>query len=136
MYKFVEFPLSLDGSKVEYPDNIELFSAVFISDGMVHAKYTGNLDLEQSSIYLSSFKNAASSKIKSAAYLLIEQINGAGGWRNQRAQDAAAMGDSSEMESLIQRRQAIRDWSNAAETALNEMTCEHLENYEPELPVI
>lgn len=132
MYKYVQFPLVKDDCLIIYPDDVNLFANVIIDGDIVHAVYSGEKEFAESAKFREDFTARAVSAIKIEAFRQIELINGEQGWRSQRASDAAAMGDNSELQYLIAKRKAVRDWSNAEETALAGMAIDALAQYVPE----
>jgi hypothetical protein len=135
MSKFVTFPLVLNDLCVEYPDDSSLFLDTVIVNGVVHARYLGAQDLPASDYFRQGLLSEVILNIKSAAFIAINELAGEGGWRNQRADDKKALGDSTLFDQLLASREAVRAKSNDLEAAVATMTYEELVAFDP-LPAL
>lgn len=129
MPKFVQFPAERDESLFVYPDDISLFGETVVIDGVVHAEYFGDLELEQSALYMQRMRDQAMLSTKQRAFELISDAEGEGRWRQVRADDYARLGDSSYIDELVAERNRIREASNTVEQAISEMTMDELQAF-------
>jgi hypothetical protein len=131
MSKFVSFPLQLDGVRIVYPDDIALFADTVVEGETVHAVYLGALDFPPSDHFRQRLLASVIVSIKQAAFVAINELDGEGGWRRQRADDKKALGDSTLFDQLLASREAIRSRSNALEAEVAAMTYDELLAFDP-----
>jgi len=131
MSKFVSFPLQQDDLRIVYPDDIALFADTVVDGETVHARYLGALDLSPSDYFRQQLAASAIQNIKAAAFVAINELDGEGGWRRQRADDKKALGDSTLFDQLLASREAIRSRSNDLEAEVAAMTYDELLAFDP-----